>query len=99
MSASFPHTVAALAAYDRWEAESTAAILGNPSCTNEDVYAWMAEEERQGRIVGHAFWLDTADINSRDTCEGCVRPGPWLRSLVAKYGPHPTPPARTEGVP
>lgn len=77
----------AIAAYDRWDVEAWANIQAlGLACTNEDIYAWQAEMERQRRLVGYTFWLDTQDRNSQSTCEGCLRPGdPWLRALVAKY--------------
>lgn len=79
------HTKAALAEYDAWYGPALRAFFLHAD-TNEKVYAFEAEVERRGRAVGHAFWLDTSDRNSRSTCEGCVRPGdPWLRNLVAKY--------------
>jgi hypothetical protein len=79
----FPMTLAAIRAYDLWDAQAGAALdaLGE-DLTDDDVYEWGAEQERQGQVVGHAFWLDTKDFNARDTCESCVRPGEWLRSLV-----------------
>lgn len=79
------HTKAALAEYDackaKWDAlQASDAPFGV-------LWAHLNEEDRLARAVGHAFWLDTADRNSRSNCEGCVRPGdPWLRNLVAKYG-------------
>lgn len=40
--------------------------------------------DRLGRAVGRAYGEDTCDINSPDTCEGCVRPSPWLRKMIGE---------------
>jgi hypothetical protein len=78
------HTKAALAEYDACKAKW--AALQASDAPFGVLWAHMNEEDRLARAVGHAFWLDTSDRNSRATCEGCVRPNPWLRNLVAKYG-------------
>lgn len=40
------------------------------------------ERNRLARLVGRAFGEDTADVNSPDTCESCVRPGDVRKFLV-----------------
>lgn len=52
--------------------------------TNDEVFAWMAENDRLARAVGRAFGEDTNYINSPDICESCVRPGTWLDNTIAK---------------
>lgn len=80
-----PHTRAALAAYDLWDATAWAAVMSSPDPTCEHVMAVASKQEEMGWAVGHAFWLDTRDRNSQATCEGCVRPwDPWLRDLISR---------------
>lgn len=42
---------------------------------------WFEEKDRLAKAVGIAYGHDTADRNSMDTCEHCVRPG-----FKSKYG-------------
>lgn len=81
----FPHTRKALAEYDAEVEAAWAALLAMPNdeITDGHVYQVRNLERRLGQAVGHAFGLDTADRNAMDTCEGCVRPGPWLHRLLS----------------
>jgi hypothetical protein len=83
---SYPRTRAALAEFDQQVNAAWAAlnVMPNNAITNGHVWQAVAIEERLGRAVGRAFGLDTADRNSVSTCEGCVRPGFWLRNLLAQ---------------
>lgn len=83
---SLGRTIEALLEYDAYMATNPYGIGVDGVCdTNEQVYAVEAEENRLAQAVGEAFGHDTADRNSMDTCRGCVRPGPWLRGVVAEY--------------
>ena len=84
MSDTFPHTRAALAEFDQkvnaaWDA---LFAMSNDELTSGHVYQVENLERRLGKAVGHAFGLDTADRNRMATCEGLVRPGPWLRRII-----------------
>jgi hypothetical protein len=85
----FPHTRAALANFDTEVDAAWSALfaMSNEEITDGHVYQVENLECRLGRAVGHAFGLDTAAFNSMSTCEGCVRPGPWLRNLIAQEAP------------
>jgi hypothetical protein len=73
-------TAAALAEYDRADAALTVdALAALPSGEAEAV---LAELERLAREVGLAYGLDTAPLNSVETCERCVRPGEFVRRMV-----------------
>lgn len=82
MTLDLTRTAAAVAAYDAYMATNPYDVCE----TNEDVYRVQAEENRLGEAVGIAFGLDTADRNNLETCRRCVRPDPWLRGLIEKYG-------------
>lgn len=70
-------TKAAVAAYDAHEATVDAIK------TNDEFLVWSAEEQRLGRAVGRAYGEETGHINNVKTCEDLVRPGPWLRGMIA----------------
>lgn len=83
-------TEEALAAYDVYVSSFDARMgslldeCGNTEEVNARVLALFDELDEMARAVGHAFGIDTSDRNSVDTCRACVRPGPWLRELVAR---------------
>lgn len=87
MNTDFTRTEAALAKYDAEVAAAWAKVnaMSNEELTDGHVYKAVHTENRLGREVGRAFGLDTADRNNVETCEGCVRPGPWLRNIVATW--------------
>lgn len=72
----FARTRAALQAFDHY----TEHVWEQSTCRNFE--ANDAERNRLARAVGRAFGEDTADVNSPDTCESCVRPGDVRRFLV-----------------
>jgi hypothetical protein len=81
MPLNLKRTAEALAAWDTFQATQ----WWHTAQTDGDVWKAVAIEARLGKAVGHAFGLDTADRNALDTCEACVRPGPWLRKLVTEW--------------
>ena len=87
MADDFTRTRAALAEFDLKVNAAWNALfaMSNDELTSGHVYQVENIERRLGKAVGHAFGLDTADRNRMSTCEGCVRPGPWLRRLVADW--------------
>jgi len=72
----FARTRAALKTFD----EYTENVWEHAKWNNFDTLD--AERNRLARLVGRAFGEDTADVNSPDTCESCVRPGDVRRFLV-----------------
>lgn len=77
-------TKAAWIAYEKTYEEGWKALLSHPDPTNEQVLALEAMLDGMARNVGHAFGLDTQNFNDMETCEMCVRPGPWLRRILPK---------------
>lgn len=77
-------TAKALEAFDAFQATEWPALLAQTRLTNQMVYQHFDREAKLAEAVGIAFGHDTDDINSMDTCQGCVRPGPWLRDRVAE---------------
>lgn len=82
MARDFTRTRAAIAEYDECKARWDALLASGASVGK--LYAHMNEEDRLAQAVGHAFGLDTSDINALDTCEACVRPDAGLRRMVAQ---------------
>ena len=74
------HTKAALARFDELRAK-------HDFPHDHWLPSWGDDDElgKAARAVGEAFALDTADRNNPDTAR-LVRPGPWLRGLVARFG-------------
>jgi len=64
-------TALAIAAYDEFDSRFDEVVNMN---TLHAVEA-LEKLEKLGWEVGHAFGLDTADRNSIQTCEQCIRPG------------------------
>lgn len=81
MNYDFTRTRAALAEYDKYSnwMDTTTAW----QCTSERCIKTFAKLEELGKAVGRAYGEDTSSVNSPDTTEGCVRPNPWLRKMVA----------------
>lgn len=73
-------TKKALAAYEEAVETGWEALLRLPDPTDEQVFALEAMLDEMGRAFGH----DTQDFNDMETCEGCVRPGPWLHRIIPK---------------
>jgi hypothetical protein len=72
----FARTKAALKTFDTFTEN-----VWEPS-TWRNFEANDAERNRLARAVGRAFGEDTVEVNSPDTCEGCVRPGDVRAFLV-----------------
>jgi hypothetical protein len=72
-------TATALAAYD----EMHARIV--PMETNAEAMAYFEELDRLAEAVGKAYGLDTSDRNDYETCLQYVRPGPFVRRMVAEW--------------
>lgn len=87
MTDNFTRTAKALADFDCQVDTAWATLFAMPveELTDGHVYQVENIERHLGRAVGHAFGLDTADRNALDTCEGCVRPGPWLRRIIGQW--------------
>lgn len=81
-------TKKALAAYEEAAKKGWEALLRNPDPTDEQVFALEALLDEMARDVGRAFGLDTSNFNDMETCEACVRPGPWLRRILPKMEAH-----------
>ena len=87
----FTRTEAALADYDAFNASIDAKVdtildeTSDPDEASARVLAVFDELDQKAAAVGHAFGLDTASINALDTCEACIRPGPWVRKLVSDW--------------
>jgi len=83
----FSRTAEALEKFDRdvnaaWDA---LGAMSNDEITDGHVWKAQQIETLRGQEVGHAFGLDTADRNSLETCEMCVRPDAWLRKIVQEW--------------
>ena len=76
----FTKTRAALDAYDTYVDQVWS--VGDNSNFGRNFDKLEAERERLARAVGRAFGEDTADVNSPETCERCVRPGDVRRFLI-----------------
>jgi hypothetical protein len=72
-------TKAALEAYDAEHARPV------PMDTKGEAKAYFDGLDRLAQAVGEAYGLDTADRNNLDTCRECVRPGPFVRRMVALW--------------
>lgn len=72
MKHQFPLTRVAIEAYDAFDATFETAL---DEADQEKVTAWFKEQDRLGEAVGVAFGVETSDINSVETCRGCIRPG------------------------
>lgn len=72
-------TRAAIAAYDEFD-----AALDFEGMDQKAVLAGFAKLDALGEAVGVAFGLDTADVNSMDTCKCYVRPGPKVPAVGAE---------------
>jgi len=74
-----PNTLFALAAYDNFMVRAWAK---EEELELADVMRLDDEADRLAQLVGRAYGYDTKHINSLETCEGCVRPGQWLRKQI-----------------
>lgn len=83
-----PETKKALAVYDQTKHEFERIHVLRVTTDNE-VLAELTHMEELREAVGIAFGMDTMDRNSMETCKNCVRPSPWLREQVKKYGTKP----------
>ena len=73
-------------ALEKWKAldlEHMKKLKLEGDLTDAEVYKLEFERRLAGEAVGYAYWQDTRHINSKDTCIGCVRPGPWLDRQIA----------------
>ncbi len=76
------HTAAALIEFDRTYPQRD--LLLTDALTDADVAVWEKAETDALRKVQEAFYQDTSDRNSLDTCHR-MQDIAWLRMLVEKY--------------